>query len=139
VASQKRDPKKDPKAALGEALRQLRIDAGYTQGSAAAQINGYGEDSIQKGETGYQVPTDELYEGLLPLYHVTAREKAIPDIMREHARRADPVIPEFAEPWLKVEPEAAIIHTWALDVLPGLTQTYDYATQCSSRAASMRT
>jgi hypothetical protein len=127
MASQKRDPKKDPKAALGEALRQLRIDAGYTQGGAAAQIDGYGEDSIQKGETGYQVPTDELYEGLLPLYKVTPREKAILDIMREHARHADPVVPEFAEPWLKVEPEAEIIHTWALDVLPGLTQTYDYA------------
>ena len=127
MASQKRDPRKDPKAALGEALRQLRVDAGYTQGGAAAKVNGYSEDSVQKAETGNQVPSDELYEGLLPLYNVTPREKVILGIMREHARHADPVIPEFAEPWLDAEKAAAIIHTWSLDTLPGLTQTYDYA------------
>jgi transcriptional regulator with XRE-family HTH domain len=127
VASQKRDPRKDPKAALGEALRQLRVDAGYTQGAAAAKIVGYSEDSIQKAETGNQVPTDVLYEGLLPLYNVTPRERVILDVMRAHARHADPVVPEFAEPWLDAEKAAVVIHTWSLDTLPGLTQTYDYA------------
>jgi hypothetical protein len=128
VASQKRDPRKDPKVVLGEALRQLRLDAGYTQAGAAAGINGWGEDSLQKAEAGKQVPVDDLYAALLALYQVTPRERAILDVLLEHARTADPVVPESAEMWLKVvEPNAAIIRTWALDLLPGLTQTYDYA------------
>jgi hypothetical protein len=47
--------------------------------------------------------------------------------MLDTARNADPVIPEFAEPWLKVEPEAALIRIWALFVMPGLLQTFEYA------------
>jgi hypothetical protein len=127
VPNQKRDPRKDPKAALGEALRQLRIDCGLTQAAAAAQIDGYGEDSLSKAETGGQVPTDDLYARLLALYQVTGREKALLDILLDTARNAEPVIPEFAEPWLKVEPEAALIRAWALDVMPGLLQTFEYA------------
>jgi hypothetical protein len=128
VASQKRDPRKDPKVVLGEALRQLRLDAGYTQAGAAAGINGWGEDSLQKAESGKQVPVDDFYAALLALYEVTPRERAILDVLLEHARAADPVIPEFAEQWVKVaEPGAAIIHSWSLDTLPGLSQTYDYA------------
>lgn len=127
VAGQKRNPRKDPKAALGEALRQLRTDAGYTQASAAAEIDGYGEDSLSKAETGAQVPTDDLYNRLLRLYQVTPREKALLDVMLDTARNAESVIPEFAEPWLKVEPEAALIRIWALIVMPGLLQTFEYA------------
>jgi hypothetical protein len=127
VASQKRDPRKDPKAALGGALRQLRADAGFTQASAAAQIDGYGGDSLSKAETGAQVPTDDLYSRLLSLYKVTAREKTLLDVMLDTARNADPVIPESAELWLQMESEATNIHVWALDVMPGLLQTYDYA------------
>jgi transcriptional regulator with XRE-family HTH domain len=127
VPNQKRDPRKDPRAALGEALRQLRIDCGLTQAAAAAQIDGYGEDSLSKAETGGQVPTDDLYARLLALYQVTGREKALLDVLLDSARNAEPVIPEFAEPWLKVEPEAALIRAWALDVMPGLLQTFEYA------------
>ena len=52
MPNQKRDPKTDARAALGEALRQLRTDLGYTQAEAAALIDGWGEDSLQKAETG---------------------------------------------------------------------------------------
>lgn len=128
MALQKRYPRKDPKAVFGEALRQLRQDAGYSQASAAAKIDGYGEDSIQKAEAGKQLPVDDLYDKLLALYQATPREQAVFDILLEHARAADPVIPEFARQWVKeVEPGAAIIRAWGLDVLPGLTQTYDFA------------
>jgi transcriptional regulator with XRE-family HTH domain len=128
MAAQKRDPKRDPKAVLGEALRQFRIAAGYSQAGAAAKVDGWGEDSIQKAETGKQLPVDELYEALLALYEVTPRERTVLDVLMEHARTADPVVPEFAEPWLKVEQVAALLRVWALFVMPGLLQTLEYAT-----------
>jgi hypothetical protein len=127
MKSQKRDPRKDPKAALGEALRQLRIDSGLTQATAAAHVDGYGEDSISKAETGAQVPVDDLYDRLIALYGVTPREKVLLDVMLGHARNCEPIVPDFAEPWLHIEPEAAIIRAWALHVMPGQLQTFDYA------------
>src|SRR5262249_48319086 len=44
-----RDPKKDPRALLGRALKRLRLAAGVTtQAAMAARLDGYGEDSVQK-------------------------------------------------------------------------------------------
>jgi transcriptional regulator with XRE-family HTH domain len=127
VAAQKRDPKKDPKAVLGEALRQLRTAAGFTQAAAAARIDGWGEDSLQKAETGNQVPVSDFYDRLLKLYQATPRERLVLDVLLDHARTADPVIPEFAEPWLDAERVAALLRVWALFVMPGLLQTLAYA------------
>jgi transcriptional regulator with XRE-family HTH domain len=127
MAVRRRYPRKDPKAVLGEALRQLRQDAGLSQAAVAAKIDGYGEDSVQKAESGKQVPVDDFYEKLLTLYAATPRERIILDVLLEHALTADPVIPG-AEAWIKdVEPKAATVYCWSLDTLPGLTQTYDYA------------
>jgi hypothetical protein len=123
-----RDPKKDPRALLGRALKRLRLAAGITtQAAMAARLDGYGEDSVQKAETGYQLPTEDLVTRWLDISNATDLDREIVADLYEYAREADPVIPPFAEPWLEVEPQAAIIHAWALDVLPGQFQTYDYA------------
>ncbi len=123
-----RDPKKDPRALLGRALKRLRLAAGITtQAAMAARLDGYGEDSVQKAETGYQLPTEDLVTRWLDACDTTDLDREIVADVYEHAREADPVIPPFAEPWLEVEPQAAIIHAWALDVMPGQFQTYDYA------------
>jgi hypothetical protein len=123
-----RDPRKDPRALLGRALKRLRVAAGYTtQAALAARLDGHGEDSVQKAETGYQLPTDDLILRWLDTCDATGLDRELIADLAEHAREADPVIPQFAEPWLSVEPQAAIIHAWALDVLPGQFQTYDYA------------
>jgi hypothetical protein len=123
-----RDPRKDPRALLGRALKRLRVAAGYTtQAALAARLDGHGEDSVQKAETGYQLPTDDLILRWLDTCDASELDRELIADLAEHAREAEPIIPHFAEPWLEVEPEAAIIRAWALDVLPGLLQTYDYA------------
>jgi hypothetical protein len=123
-----RDPRKDPRALLGRALKRLRVAAGYTtQAALAARLDGHGEDSVQKAETGYQIPTDDLILRWLDICDASELDRELIADLVEHAREAEPVIPQFAEPWLSVEPQAAIIHAWALDVLPGQFQTYDYA------------
>lgn len=123
-----RDPKKDPRALLGRALKRLRLAAGFTtQAAFAARLDGHGEDSVQKAETGNQVPTDDLVLRWLNACDVSDVDRELIADLVEYTREADPVIPKFAEPWLDVEPQAAIIHAWALDVLPGQLQTYDYA------------
>ena len=44
-----RDPKKDPRALLGRALKRLRLAAGCTtQAARVARLDGHGEDSVQK-------------------------------------------------------------------------------------------
>jgi uncharacterized protein DUF5753 len=122
-----RDPRKDPRALLGRALKRLRVAAGYTtQAALAARLDGHGEDSVQKAETGYQLPTDDLILRWLDTCDATALDRELIADLAEHAREAEPIIPQFAESWLKVEQEAAILRAWALDVLPGLLQTYDY-------------
>jgi hypothetical protein len=123
-----RNPRKDPRALHGRALKRLRLAAGIpTQAAMAARLDGYGEDTIQKAETGYQLPTPDLVARWLDACQATDLDRELIADMYEHAQDADPVIPEFAEPWLHVEPQAAIIHAWGLDVLPGQLQTYDYA------------
>jgi hypothetical protein len=123
-----RDPKKDPRALLGRALKRLRLAAGFTtQAALAARLDGHGEDSVQKAETGNQVPTDDLVLRWLNACDASDVDRELVADLVEYAREADPVIPKFAEPWLDVEPKASIIHAWGLDVMPGQLQTYDYA------------
>jgi hypothetical protein len=45
----------------------------------------------------------------------------------ELALKREGPIPEFIELWLAREAAAAFLRLWALNVLPGLLQTYDYA------------
>ena len=47
--------------------------------------------------------------------------------MWELALTKEGPIPEFIELWLKREAAAAFLRLWALNVLPGLLQVYDYA------------
>ena len=122
-----RDPETDPAAALGQTLKRLREAAGFATCAAAGAHVGYGEDSIRKGESGWQVPTREAILKLLDAYQV-------PEIMRptvldmwKLARKAKGPIPEFAERYFTAEAAAAFIRIWALLVVPGLFQTRDYA------------
>jgi transcriptional regulator with XRE-family HTH domain len=122
-----RDPKKDPKALLGKRLRRLRVAAGFTSAEAAAKAMGYAREVISKTESGERTPTDPVFEKWLEACNATAgqRESLAEDL--ELARNSEPVVPEFAEPWLGAEGEALYLRLWALFVMPGLLQTYDYA------------
>lgn len=122
-----RDPETDPAAALGQTLRRLREAAGFATCAAAGAHVGYGEDSIRKGESGWQVPTKEAILKLLDAYEV-------PEIMRptvldmwKLARKSGGPIPEFAERYFSAEAAAAFIRIWAYVQVPGLFQTREYA------------
>jgi transcriptional regulator with XRE-family HTH domain len=122
-----RDPRKDPKALLGKRLRRLRVAAGFASAEAAAKAMGYVREVISKTESGERTPTDPVFEKWLKVCNATPeqRESLAEDL--ELARHSEPVVPEFAEAWLNAEAEASYIRLWALFVMPGLLQTYDYA------------
>lgn len=124
------DPRDSPKALLGQHLRRLRLAAGFTtQAAAAARIDGYGEDSISKAETGAQVPVDDLYEKLLTLYGAISLDRLYLDgiLMQARDDRVTVGVPEFAKPWLNAEQDAEFIYIWATNIMPGLFQTAGYA------------
>jgi hypothetical protein len=122
------DPRKSPKARLGQHLRRLRLAADITtQAAAAARINGWGEDSVQKTETGGQIPTDDLYAQLLDLYGATDTDRIYLDELLEQARQdTKNAVPEFAEPWLAAEKAADSLRLWAPDMMPGLLSVEEY-------------
>jgi transcriptional regulator with XRE-family HTH domain len=122
-----RDPKKHPAALLGQRLGRLRIAAGFPTHEAAARAFGYSRETITKVESGERTPTDLVFNSYLEKCQATPDQAESLREDLELARNAEPVVPEFAEPWLNVEREATIIRSWALDVIPGQLQTYEYA------------
>jgi transcriptional regulator with XRE-family HTH domain len=132
------EPDENPAAVrLGEELRQLRIAAGYpTIQALAARIDGYGDSMLAKVEQGRRTASRQLFPAWLDACAVHIETKA-PVLTSGHRRaltalwelalKREGPIPEFIELWLKREAAAAFLRLWALNVLPGLLQTYEYA------------
>jgi transcriptional regulator with XRE-family HTH domain len=114
-------------AALGRALARLRRSAGFRTAEALARKMGFARETIAKVESGERTPSDDVYAAWLQACHCSAELRANLDDQLELARNYEQTIPRFAEPWLAVEAAADFIRVWALDVMPGLLQTYDYA------------
>ena len=132
------EPEDNPAAArLGEELRQLRIAAGYPSIQAlAARIDGYGDSLIAKVEQGRRTASRQLFPAWLDAcaVHIETKAPVLTDGHRralialwEIALKREGPIPEFIELWLKREAAAVFLRLWALNVLPGLLQTYHYA------------
>jgi transcriptional regulator with XRE-family HTH domain len=132
VPPQKPDPKPDSRKSsavrLGKNLKRLRLAAGLTTIAALAnRIDGYGEDMISKVENGHRVPRDELYCQWLDACEASEMDRECLDDMLADARGEFGPVPQFFELYVRREKQAAFLRLWALDVLPGLLQTYDYA------------
>src|SRR6266567_4709103 len=132
------EPEENPAAVrLGEELRQLRIAAGYpTIQALAARIDGYGDSMLAKVEQGRRTASRQLFPAWLDAcaIHIETKALVLTDGYRhaltalwELALKREGPIPQFIELWLKREAAAAFLRLWALNVLPGLLQTYDYA------------
>jgi transcriptional regulator with XRE-family HTH domain len=125
------DPDVSPRAQLGAHLKRLRTAAGFTsQAAAAASIDGFGQDSVQKAETGAQVPSKELFDKLLDLYGATDVDRQYLDPLFKLARvdrDTTSAVPDFAKPWYEAETIAEFLRLWAIWLVPGLLQTVDYA------------
>jgi transcriptional regulator with XRE-family HTH domain len=132
VPPHKPDPKTDPRkpsvVRLGKNLKRLRLAAGFaTIAALAGRINGYGEDMISKVENGHRVPRDELYGQWLDVCKASEMDReCLGDLLTEARTELGPV-PQFFELYLRREKDATFLRLWALDVLPGLLQTYDFA------------
>jgi transcriptional regulator with XRE-family HTH domain len=98
---QSKDPDDDPGAALGETLKDLRLEAGFTTREAVGSRLGYSKDSVGKAETGAHVPTIEMLLLMLDLYQ--APDLVRKAVLRLHAfaRKARGPIPEFIEKWFQ--------------------------------------
>ena len=132
MPTQKPDPKADsrkPSAIrLGKNLKRLRLAAGIaTIAALAIRINGYGEDMISKIENGHRIPRDELYSQWLDACKASDMDRECLDDLLAEARTEFGPVPQFFELYVRREKQAAFLRLWALDVLPGLLQTYDYA------------
>lgn len=129
---QKPDPKPDPRkpsaVRLGKNLKRLRLASGLTTIAALAnRINGYGEDMISKVENGHRVPRDELYSQWLGACKASELDRECLDDLLAEARTELGPVPQFFELYVRREMQAAFLRLWALNVLPGLLQIYDYA------------
>jgi transcriptional regulator with XRE-family HTH domain len=136
MSSSSRDSGDSPAVRLGRQLKRIRLAAGYTSHPALAARIGWGEDVIQKGETGKRVPSGEVFRAILNACTTSAdgtrqvltdgERQALTELW-EIARAASGPIPEFIERWFENEARAAFLRLWGLLFMPGQLQTREYA------------
>ncbi|WP_171074043.1 helix-turn-helix domain-containing protein [Nonomuraea basaltis] len=118
---------------VGRQLRQLREGSGITREAAAYLIRGSHSkiSRMEAGRTGFKLRD---VADLLTLYGVNdeaerqavlalAEQANAPAWWRDHRD----VIPDWFEPYLGLERDAALIRTYEVQYVPGLLQTEDYA------------
>ncbi|MFE1751242.1 helix-turn-helix domain-containing protein [Streptomyces anandii] len=118
---------------LGKRLRQLREQAGvsFEEAARAIEVTPLTVRRIEKAEVGLRIP---YVRELLRAYGVPAAE--IDDFLalaREANRpgwwyKFRDVLPEWFRAYVSLESEASVIRLYEPHYVPGLLQTYDYAT-----------
>jgi len=121
-----RDPESDLAAALGEELRRLRVQAGYATQDPFAKALGYGREQVSKIETGYDLPSESLFDRWLDLCQATEQDRYYLGRSLRQARRARTATPAFAKPWLEAEGKAEYLLLWTPVLVPGLLQVRQY-------------
>ncbi len=127
--SQSRDPKTDPRAALGEQLRNARQSAGFRSQAELGDRIGVHTTVIAKAETGDRPPTSEVYEPWLEQCGITGRERELYDVLfgLARAKEGGPAKIWFVG-WVDAEGRAHTLRIWQPLIFPGLIQTEAYAT-----------
>jgi transcriptional regulator with XRE-family HTH domain len=125
-----------PAVRLGRQLKRIRLAAGYTTLAALAKRIGFGEDVIQKSETGKRVPSEAVFPAILDACTtsidgkapvLTEGERATLTELWEIARVAEALTPEYFEKYATSEQNATFLRLWGLMLIPGPLQTLDYA------------
>jgi transcriptional regulator with XRE-family HTH domain len=122
-----RDPDSDLSAGLGEELRLLRVAAGYPTQEAFAKALNFGREQVSKVETGYEVPSENLFWRWLDLCQASDEARHYLERMLRQARKARVAAPAFAKPWLEAESQAEYLLIWTPGIVPGLLQVRSYA------------
>jgi len=121
-----RDPDSDLSAGLGEELRLLRVAAGYPTQEALAKALSFGREQISKVETGYEVPSENLFWRWLDLCRASEEAQHYLERMLRQARKARVAPPAFARPWLDAEQRAEYLLLWSPVLVPGPLQVREY-------------
>ncbi|WP_433515893.1 helix-turn-helix domain-containing protein [Nonomuraea sp. CA-143628] len=114
------NPDASAEARFGYELRQLRLEAGLTQGQLGHKI-GFSANQVGSVERAVRTPTEVLAKrceerlGLEP--------GRLVDFLPVGKRES---IFKTLAPWLDIEATARELWTWAPTIVPGLLQTQDY-------------
>lgn len=125
--TQSRDPATDPCALLGGNLRTARMEAGYRSQDALADELRIDRTVVTKAETGERPPNDILLKDWLDLCRVTGLARFALEGEWRLARSKEGPLKAWIMPWFKTEAEAHTLRYWAPVIVPGLSQTPDYA------------
>src|SRR3954451_19827253 len=104
-----RDPETDLGAALGETLRDLRIDAGFRTQEDFARASGYAREGISRVETGDTLPGTTMFTDSLDACQATPRERKLLARQLTIARKARGPIPQFIQKWFANEAQASFL------------------------------
>ncbi|MFE2508472.1 helix-turn-helix domain-containing protein [Streptomyces naganishii] len=118
---------------LGKRLRQLREQAGvsFEEAARTIEVTPLTVRRIEKAEVGLRIP---YVRELLRAYGVPAAEiDGFLALAREANRpgwwyKFRDVLPEWFRAYVSLESEASVIRLYEPHYVPGLLQTYDYAT-----------
>lgn len=121
-----RDPDSDLGAGLGDELRLLRVAAGYPTQEAFAKVMSFGREQISKVETGYELPSENLFWRWLDQCQASEEARHYLGRMLRQARKARVATPAFAKPWLEAEQQAEYLLLWGSVLVPGLLQVHEY-------------
>lgn len=121
-----RDPDSDLAAGLGEELRLLRVAAGYATQEAFAKVLTFGREQVSKVETGYELPSENLFWRWLDLCQASEEAQHYLERMLRQARKARVAPPAFAKPWLEAEQQAEYLLLWSPVLVPGPLQVREY-------------
>jgi transcriptional regulator with XRE-family HTH domain len=126
MASGERAPKGSPRAVFGEMLRFYRERAGLSREALADKAH-ISASTIGAYETGWRVPTRDTVKDIdaVPEMHTGGALIKLWDQFEEGMNYQ--VFPAEVQDWAEtVEPFAATIRWFEVDVLPGLLQTEGY-------------
>ncbi|MBP2331214.1 transcriptional regulator with XRE-family HTH domain [Kibdelosporangium banguiense] len=125
---------------LGRQLRDLRLAAGFTTMSAAAEQAGLTHATISRVESAKQVITPAT---VLKLCHAYGVGQPMLDHLLKQAERSDDrgwlleysgTVPNYFERYVKEESEAIEIRGFDLGFVPGLLQTAGYIRAVTAEA-----
>jgi transcriptional regulator with XRE-family HTH domain len=118
------------KRQLGVELRRLRDAAGVNREVAADEI-ACSPTKITHVESGRNSPRKAELKVLLQLYGASAEEHAaLEELRREASQRgwwSTARLPEWLAAYVGLEADATSLRSLALELIPGLLQTEDYA------------
>lgn len=127
ASRQSRDPRVHAGALLGEHLRQVRLDAGYSNQSQLGTELRLERTAIAKIETGERLPNDVNLNSWLDTCKVTGRERALVKALCRLAYNKENPAEARTIPYYETEAEAHTLRYWAPLLIPGLVQTAEYA------------